>query len=386
MVVAAAAEQLLHSASDNLPGLCPALGNAPVVIVHHVLLGGAGDAVVVLQEGHRLLQAISRSRTLPVGRLPAHSCLKLPRHLQIGGGAADIALAGSLGGEVAGPVAMVAVRVGEEVILHLLGPLKAVGVLCCHVVFRGRVEGVIALPVLGMAVEVVDETVQVAEPVVGVHVLEVRAHGEHDVRAPVHPRDDVHLSHKIRQTLLHVVVCQSRVVLHGAVGGAVVPVKAGRGAVVAAVKGPSEAVSRRGWVGLAGAPQHLQGAGVFALLEVLVIDPPKEDSIHARPAGHHGGVCLGVPKGVYLPANPRRGDGKLPPQPPVAPRGLVNHGHIMSGGLVMLHIPAIDKGQPPVRHEATNSIPCGIVLLVPPAGKEGNLAVHKPPVGVLLEG
>mmetsp|Transcript_2251 Transcript_2251/g.5841 ORF Transcript_2251/g.5841 Transcript_2251/m.5841 type:complete len:412 (-) Transcript_2251:1074-2309(-) len=124
-------QQLLHCTRHHCARRSPAGGQAAMVVVHGVLLGSAGDAVMVLQQAHRLLQAVRR--VLQALRSP-HRRLQLPRCLQVGGSGANVALGGRLGGEVARPVAVVAVRVWEKVI-SLGGPCDVAGVLCGDVVF-----------------------------------------------------------------------------------------------------------------------------------------------------------------------------------------------------------------------------------------------------------
>ena len=94
-------------------------------------------------------------------------------------------------------------------------------------------------------VDVVDELVQVLEPRVGIHVVEVAAHGEHDIvlkcmhifgvdgkgSRPYRPHDLILVGahpHKVVDNGLHIIVLQRGVILNRRTGRALVPVKTTR--------------------------------------------------------------------------------------------------------------------------------------------------------------
>lgn len=55
---------------------------------------------------------------------------------------------------------------------------------------------------------------------------------------------------------------------------------------------------------------------------------------------------------------------------PVAPCGLVDHGHIVAGRLVVLYVAAVGKGQLARGHQVVDQVPHVLLLLIPPALEE----------------
>mmetsp|Transcript_3428 Transcript_3428/g.7969 ORF Transcript_3428/g.7969 Transcript_3428/m.7969 type:complete len:313 (-) Transcript_3428:445-1383(-) len=307
-----------------------------------------------------------RRRRRRRGRSGGGEDLELAEGLEEAGGDPLEALEQRPGSEVTRPVRVRAVRVGEEVV-GFDGPLCALGVLRVRVGRRCRVEHVHL--VARQRVGVVHQLVQVPQPLRRRLVVKVQPHRHHDVVSLGHGGLVKCRLHQRRDAFVNIEIGELCVVHHG---DRVVPkrveVEALGGAVVAPVRArqaPEDLGVRA--ERLRGAPHPFALLGLLAALPVLVVDAAEEEGVEARPPAQEGRLGGRVPERVDLPPDARGEPVELLGQEPVPERGLVDHGRVVGGRLVVHAPPAVDEIELPGRHEAAHRVLHGRRLIVEPS-------------------
>mmetsp|Transcript_68889 Transcript_68889/g.211298 ORF Transcript_68889/g.211298 Transcript_68889/m.211298 type:complete len:207 (-) Transcript_68889:787-1407(-) len=178
------------------------------VIKGDVLLLRPGHRVVVLPDAHGFREALQACVAGGAADRP-----DLPHDLQKRAALPDVALQGRTRREIAGPERVRLVGVREKIVC-LQGPSHGIlAGLRGHIPLWTRVHGGDA----AVCVHMLDDAIEVVKPFVRVLVLEIRAHGEHDVGAP----RLVRLIHRFADEIVHpsldVVILQIGIVLHGVV-------------------------------------------------------------------------------------------------------------------------------------------------------------------------
>mmetsp|Transcript_4977 Transcript_4977/g.11401 ORF Transcript_4977/g.11401 Transcript_4977/m.11401 type:complete len:308 (+) Transcript_4977:2291-3214(+) len=261
----------------------------------------------------------------------------LPRRDEEVGREADLPLERWARGEVARPVSVWVVAERPDVVgAHLVAALPLLLLVC--VAGGRRVEGVDA----AVEVDVVDELVEVAVPVVGVLELEVCATRPHLVRRQ---RVVVLLDrvlHELVHPLVGVVVVEARVVVD--LLGRAVEVHPGRvAAVTRAVEVACEDL-RRAAERLRALPDPLEARVALLLgaahVAVLPVHPPPVEGLEPRLCPKQPRLRVRVAEGVDLPRRARRRVGaEVLKDELVAARRLVDHRRPQRRGLVV-HAPA----------------------------------------------
>ena len=279
----------------------------------------------------------------------------------------DKALESDPGCKVAGPHRMLAIGVGEEIIiLDWVGGLLLLNGV--DVVLGSGVEDPDA--VLGAGVDVLDELVDVLVPHAGVGVGEVLPEGVHEVAGAEVVALALEVGHELVCPRVDVVALEGRIVHDGLVPADVVEAEPRRRAVVVVVH-VREYVGAGVAAVLVGAPDHLEVALVHAVALVLVVDAGEEEGVEAQLAEERSRGRV-VAEGVDVPGH--AGDvveGLLQPAQPH--RHLVHEVLVVHARLVR-HAPArVHELQLSLLHQGPHPLPLTLGGLVPPAVEEGHL-------------
>mmetsp|Transcript_5507 Transcript_5507/g.12618 ORF Transcript_5507/g.12618 Transcript_5507/m.12618 type:complete len:211 (-) Transcript_5507:664-1296(-) len=201
-----------------------------------MLLFGTSDRIVMLHYSHLLLKLERGIRQVMHAR-----CVS--EHFEMAGGLKEgahrsrIVLLSGARSEVTRPVPVWNISIWEEVIFFQL-PRGVHLVESLRIQRWGGVEHIHLIAV--HLVRVLYELVEIPEPLLRILILEVTAHCEHDVVGLVARSLCANTLHEGFNSLLHIVIKQNRVILHGVIT-AVLSIEAyARRGVVTVVKAAEE--------------------------------------------------------------------------------------------------------------------------------------------------
>ncbi|KAI9915187.1 hypothetical protein PsorP6_007120 [Peronosclerospora sorghi] len=275
--------------------------------------------------------------------------------------------------EIARPILMTGRSIGQEIV-RLDAPREPERAFRVRVIREIRVEHMHA----GILVDIVKEFVHVLEPLTGIVILKVAAHGEKHVVPSRHVASRLDRRNKVVHDLAHVIVMEHGIVLD-LIRRIAVRKVVGRTVRVNNVAGKD---LRSAAPGLARAPEHFELLVVAPRVKVLIVDATEVERVQADAMGQERPLRGRVPKRINLPPNAWT-QSKLVHEKRVAICRLINHGNVVRRGFIV-HDPAPIRREiePPFVHEALDHALHGRALFVPPALEERLLDKHKASVRV----
>mmetsp|Transcript_520 Transcript_520/g.542 ORF Transcript_520/g.542 Transcript_520/m.542 type:complete len:309 (-) Transcript_520:790-1716(-) len=192
-------DTVLHEVAISLSGGVKSIVNSFSVVISDSLLGGSSDGVVVLVNSHHIKHGVFGFKNILNRRIfsflsEANLGSDLVLSMGIVGGSSSVSLVVGTGREVAGPVGIGLVGVGE----HIVGLGRPLHVMLLESIDIGTRSSVLEVVLIAVvSVHVLDHVVKTTVVPLGVNELEVAAPDDEDFIGQIVLSSEIDILHQV---------------------------------------------------------------------------------------------------------------------------------------------------------------------------------------------